>query len=189
MSAPLRVIGLDLSLTSTGMSDGHVHLVTQTAAGERLEERLDRIVRRVVSFAISVRSADLAVIEAPAWSKAMGVGHEELSALRVMVRHRLWRLGVPYALVPPTTLKAYTTGNGRASKQDMVAALDNRYRAGLAAIKVKDGRYDQADALGLAAMGYAHVGQPLGWYDWSKPHVNRKASLDAVQWPDLLSED
>lgn len=194
-----RVIGLDLSLTSTGLSDGQSAHAIQTAAGEPLEARLDRLVRGVVSFALSPTQwtdaqpqgtvADLAVIEAPAWSKASGVGHEELSALRVMVRHRLWRLDIPYALVPPTTLKLYTTGFGRATKHEMTASLYGRHGLDLQRVMVKDGRYDQADAYALAAMGYDHLGQPLP--SQGPPHavpVNQ-ASLDAVRWPSMLSDD
>jgi Holliday junction resolvasome RuvABC endonuclease subunit len=194
-----RVIGLDLSLTSTGLSDGQSVHVIQTAAGDPLEARLDSLVRGVVSFALSPTQwtdtqpqgtvADLAVIEAPAWSQASGVGHEELSALRVMVRHRLWRLAVPYALVPPTTLKKYTTGSGKATKREMVAALYGRHGLDLQRVLVTDGRYDQADAYALAAMGYDHIGQPLP--SQGPPHAVpvHKACLDAVRWPELLSDE
>lgn len=196
MSGRPRVIGLDLSLTSTGVSDGQSVHAIQTTPDECLEARLDRLVRGVVSFALSPtqwtddfpqgRNADLAVIEAPAWSKASQTGHEELSALRVMVRHRLWRLGIPYALVPPSTLKLATTGYGKATKQQMVAAVDERHGTGLAAVKVKDGRYDQADALALAAMGYEHVRHPLPCHFPALP-LNHQA-MHAVKWPDLISD-
>jgi Holliday junction resolvasome RuvABC endonuclease subunit len=204
MSGRPRVIGLDLSLTSTGVSDGQSVHAIQTTPDECLEARLDRLVRGVVSFALSPtqwtddfpqgRNADLAVIEAPAWSKASQTGHEELSALRVMVRHRLWRLGVPYALVPPTTLKLYTTGYGKATKQQMVAAIDTRHGTNLAGHLVKDGRYDMADAYALAAMGYDHAGHPLLPKGQTAEDVDlalclpHRASLDAVEWPELVSD-
>jgi Holliday junction resolvasome RuvABC endonuclease subunit len=196
-----RVIGLDLSLTSTGVSDGQSRHAIQTDPTEALEARLDRVVRGVVSFALSPTQwtdtmpygmhADLAVIEAGAFSRGAQSGAAEvLSGLRLMVRHRLWRLGVPYAMVPPSTLKLYTTGYGKATKQQMVAAVDVRYRAGLADVKVKDGRYDMADALGLAAMGYDHLDRPLyeHGYETGQPGPHRD-SLNAVCWPDLLSDD
>lgn len=192
----LRVIGLDLSLTSAGLSDGVTHRVIQTSPDERLEARLDRLVRGVVSFALASPSAcawwpfgagaDLAVIEGASYG-SKGSGVEQLSALRLMVRHRLWRLGIPFALVAPSTLKAATTGNGRASKPMMVAAVDERHGTALAAVKVKDGRYDMADALGLAAMGYSHVGQPLPVH-FPAPPVGQ-SSVDVVVWPDLVSDD
>lgn len=192
-----RVIGLDLSLTSTGMSDGQSHHAVQTAPGEPLEARLDRLVRGVVSFALSPtqwtddfpegRAADLAVIEGSSYG-SRGPGHEELAALRIMVRHRLWRMGIPYAMVPPPTLKRYTTGDGSATKQQLVAAVDERHGAKLADVSVKDGRYDRADALGLAAMGYDHAGHPLKPAGPASVPPCRD-SLDAVVWPSLLSED
>ena len=179
----LRVIGLDLSLTSSGMSDGWAHHVVQTSTSQCMEERLDHIIRSVIRFVVGTGSgdqADLVVIEAPAFSRT-GPGHDELSALRVMVRHRLWRLGIPFAQVPPTTLKKFTTGSGVASKADMAACVQKNYGLDASDYKVSQGRYDIVDALALAAMGYARVGQPIGASEWSQ-------SLDAVTWPELMSD-
>jgi Holliday junction resolvasome RuvABC endonuclease subunit len=192
------VIGLDLSLTSTGVSDGQSRHAIQTSPDERLEARLDRVVRGVVAFALSPTQwtdeqpqgthADLAVIEAGAFSRgAQSEAAEILSALRFMVRHRLWRLNIPYAMVAPSTLKLYTTGDGKATKQQMVAAVDERHRAHLATVKVKDGRYDMADSLALAAMGYDRLNWPLPQH--FPAHPPHRASLDAVRWPSLVSDD
>lgn len=180
-----------MSLTSTGMSDGRSTSVVQTTPGTQLEERLDQLVRGVMRFVlpspINGPVPDLAVIEAGAFSRgAQSSAAEYLSALRLMVRHRLWRLDIPFAMVAPTTLKLYTTGSGRASKAEMVAALDERHSTDFAAVKVKDGRYDRADAFALAAMGYDRVGQPLPM-DHPCPEP-RRDSLDAVRWPALLSD-
>lgn len=194
----MRVIGLDISLASTGVSDGQSAHAIQTSTDEPLEARMDMIVRGCVSFALSPTQwtdeqpqgtrADLAVIEAGAFSRgAQSQAAEILSALRFMVRHRLWRLGIPFAMVTPSTLKLFTTGYGKATKQQMVAAVDERHMTGLASVMVKDGRYDRADAFALAAMGYYHVGQPLPVHiPAPPPHL---ASLSAVEWPDLLSDD
>lgn len=181
----MRVVGYDISLTSTGMSDGTGTAVIQTAAGERMEERMDRLTRGMVAYALN-GGCDLAVIEAPAFSRT-GPGHDELAAVRWMARHRLWRLGIPYAMVPPTTLKMATTGYGKATKQQMVAAVDERHMANLHTWKVGEGRYDRADAFALAAMGYVHVGHPLPCHIPAPP-IGRQ-SIAAVTWPDLLSDD
>lgn len=177
-----RVIGLDLSLTSTGMSDGVQHRAVQTGPDEDMEPRLHRLVSSVCSFARGnetfPQQADLAVIEASAFSRNMQKGHEELAALRYMVRHGLWQLGIPFALVPPSTLKLYTAGHGKATKAEMVSALAARHGLDLSAVKVKDGRYDQADAFALAAMGYAWIGSPLPTEGPPPP----RASLMAVLW-------
>lgn len=180
----MRIVGLDLSLTSTGMSDGVSCEVVQTSVGTGpIEFRLDHIVRSVCVYSAM---ADLAVIEGPAFSR-VGPGHEELAALRYMIRVGLWRRHVPFAMVPPSTLKRYVTGHGNATKQLMVATLDARHRRNLSRVKVKDGRYDMADAFGLAAMGYDAQREPLAeWDPASKPD---RSALDAVAWPDLLSDD
>ena len=183
----MRCVGLDLSLTSTGISDGRYTKVVQTTNADCLESRLDQIVRAVGLTVNAFHGTDLAVIEAPAWSKASQTGHEELSALRVMVRHLLWKADVPYALVPPTTLKMATTGHGKATKQQMVSAVDERHGTGFINVMVKDGRYDQADAFALAAMGYARVGQPLAVHFPAAPIGHQ--SMHAVKWPTLLSDD
>lgn len=190
----MRVVGLDLSLTSTGMSDGITHGAIGTGPEMSLEERLHVILCSVMAF---VRQsprvpalrplADLVVIEGGAFSRgAQSKAAEDLSGLRLLVRYELWTQAVPFAIVSPTALKKYTTGDGRASKQQMVAALSERHGADLSSVKVKDGRYDQADGLGLAAMGYDHIGQPLAA---DPAHLPHRDSLNSVQWPDLLSDD
>lgn len=177
---PVRVVGLDLSLTSTGYSDGRTHGVVSTRPDEQLEARLDRIIRTVVQFILTDSQPDLVVIEAPAFSR-QGPGHDELSALRIMIRYRLWRLKIPYALVPPTTLKKYITGDGAAVKSEMAACLATQYGWDFQDVKVSHGRYDMADGFSLAAMGYDRLGQPIG-------NAAYRASLDAVKWPELLRD-
>ncbi|QBZ73552.1 RuvC-like resolvase [Streptomyces phage Mischief19] len=164
-AVPLRVVGADVSLTSTGLSDGGRHLAVQTSADEQLEVRLDRIVKGVVGMAIGYlgteRKADLVVMEGSAYSKNKQTGHEELAALRLMVRHRMHRLRIPVAIVTPTQLKMWATGYGKATKAQMCAATAERYGVDWSQWLVREGRYDMADALALAAMGYRHLGQPL----------------------------
>lgn len=191
----LRVVGLDLSLTSTGMSDGQSVHAVQTAPDQgSLEARMDVILISCMSFVGSPtqwtddhpadQMADLVVIEGAAFG-ARGNAVDQLAGLRMLVRHRLYRMGVPFALVPPTALKAYTTGHGSASKTQMVSALGSRHRVDLKQYKVKDGRYDMADAYALAAMGYAHLGQPLLSFGPPAP----LKSLLAVKWPELKTPD
>lgn len=178
-----RVVGLDLSLTSTGMSDGTTHHVFGTRPTDgSVESRLAAVVDSVYRFTrLDGGDPCLVVIEDEAWSRSSQPGHAELSALRLMVRVELWRRGVPFALVAPSTLKKYTSGNGRASKPEMVAAVAERYGVDFGQIKVSHGRYDLADACALAAMGQARMGADVP--------AAFPASLDAVQWPSLLSDD
>lgn len=188
MMASFRVVGLDPSLTSTGISDGLTVHVVQTSPEEQLEARFDRIMRACVTFILTPGPrgprADLVVIEGPAFG-AKGNAVDQLAGLRLLLRHRLWRLDIPFAIVPPSTLKAYTTGHGRASKAEMVAALAERHGLDLKAYKVSHGKYDMADAYALAAMGYTRLGQPL--LSRGGPPAPLK-SLLAVDWPDVVAK-
>lgn len=178
----MRVVGLDISLTSTGMSDGTRTKVVQTSPKDRIEERMDRITRGIVSFALADGGADLAVIE---WSSYGSHGGEELAALRYMALVRLWRLHIPVAKVAPATLKLYVAGHGRASKAQMVAAVDVRYGQRFAEVKTSHGRYDMADAFGLAVMGYAQAGHPVSDAATAPDPI----SSAKVDWPFLFSYD
>lgn len=180
-----RVVGLDLSLSSTGMSDGRRSKAVQTEPGTRLEARFAHIVQEVIDFVddpFQGRLADVVVIESGAFSRgAQAASAEQLAGLRYLVRVSLWARHIPFALVTPTGLKAYVTGKGVATKQQMVEAVRDRYGVDLADVKVKDGRYDLADAFGLAAMGYDRLGVPLARQGPPAPHK----SLLAMDWPDV----
>lgn len=183
---PRRVVGLDLSLTSTGISDGTVSIAFSTPADACIEYRLADLTQACMMQIASPgtsrhnhgQRADLVVIEGAAYG-AKGNAVEQLAALRLMVRTELWRQSIPFAVVPPATLKAYTSGNGRASKPAMVAALAERHELDLKDVKVANGRYDIADAFALAAMGYARIGQPLPTA--GRPRLD---SMLAVRWPE-----
>lgn len=176
MSEPrtvVRVVGLDLSLRSTGISDGTqegTHAF-QTDNSQPIERRMHRIRRACMEAAVptaltasgpSARrpDADLVVIEGSAYG-AKGNAVEQLAALRYEVRVALWSLRIPFAIVSPTRLKVYTTGDGKAGKVKMVNAVVDGYGVPLKLWTVAQGRYDVADAFALAAMGYKHLGQPL----------------------------
>jgi Holliday junction resolvasome RuvABC endonuclease subunit len=134
--------------------------------------RLAYLMQEIGSF---LKSADLVVLEGPSYGHAGQGGHEELAGLRVMVRHWLWRREIPYAVVPPSTLKLFFAGHGGASKATMRAAAERWYGRtfeGPAAA-------DECDGFALAAAGYAWLGQPL--VDIPERH---RAALAGCQWPD-----
>lgn len=165
--SPLRVVGLDLSLTSTGVSDGITGYAYQTTGDAPTEARMWALMDRVEGFVTCPAGwtrtrtrADAVVIEGAAFG-AKGDAVDQLAGLRWIVRTRLYSLGIPFAVVTPSALKKYTTGDGRAGKPEMVRALNTRHGIDLTVHKVKEGRYDIADAYALAAMGYDWLGQPL----------------------------
>ena len=95
--------------------------------------------------------------------------------------------GIDGEWVGPAT--KFTTGYGKATKQQMAEITGSRYGIDWSAIKVKDGRYDQVDALALAAAGYSRAGQPLAvdeseGGDLAALHPQHWASLNTVKWPE-----
>lgn len=174
----LRIMGLDLSITATGIAlpDGTTRTVkTKATDGDR---RLQRIVDEVgLSLGESPDGigdgVDLVVIEdLPTHAKSAGI----TGMVHGAVRLRLIDFGTPYVLVTPATLKAYATGRGNADKTAMaVAALKRTGR------EFADD--NQCDAFWLRAAG-------LDWYDaaeFTMPQAQRDR-LVKVAWPDLNGE-
>lgn len=165
------VIGLDLSLTCTGVAgEGWTDYIRpKTLKGH---PRLNFLVDEVASF---IKAADLVVIEGPSFGGGVKHRHEDLAGLRVMVRHACWRRGIPYALVPPSCRALYAAGKGSAPKGLVRDEIARRYDIELDGVA----RYDMADAYALLAMGLHHLGHPLA----EVPDTNARG-LAGCQWPD-----
>lgn len=166
------VIGLDLSLTSTGVAVNErvSKLLTAKATGTK---RLRTITDHVILTCFEEQPA-LVCIEGPSYGSKGGHEHER-GGLWWMVAEALDFREYPYAVVAPAALKKYATGKGNAGKDEMIVATCRRF-PGFA------GGNDEADALWLAAMGADYLGAPLV----SMPAANR-AALDKVQWPPAVA--
>ncbi|MGW7579699.1 hypothetical protein ACWGKU_05105 [Kitasatospora sp. NPDC054768] len=178
------VIGLDLSLTSTGIAgvDWADALRPRSLRGH---PRLDWHKREITD---RVRLADLVVIEGAAYGHGAQAGHHELAGLWWMVTQALWERGIPYAQVPPASLKIYACGVANPAKDH-----PKTVRARVAKGMVRDavaaryglecegpGRYDKADASILAHMGRDWLGHPVV----ALPEQHRRA-LAGVAWPQM----
>lgn len=156
------VVGLDLSMTGTGIAwwDGTTTtLHPKTKGDDRLVEITDHLMAIV---------ADLVVIEdLPLSARSAGITGMVHGAVRAMLK----RCGIPYATVPPATLKKYATGRGNADKPAMAVAAYKR----LGLEGVDDNR---VDAAWLRAAGLDYLGQPL----CALP-ASQRAALDKVDWP------
>lgn len=177
------VVGLDVALGTTGVAGPGW---TDTIRTGKLtgEARLDYIADAAATF---YRSADFAVIEGPAFSKAQQIGHDEMSAIRWMIRCDLRRRGIPFAVVNPDSRTIYATGKARHKDPTTNVKLTAKQVKGLVRQAVADQygidctgttRYDEADAYVLMAMGMDHRGHPLA----ALPDTHRRA-LAAVPWP------
>ncbi|UPT41801.1 MULTISPECIES: hypothetical protein [Streptomyces] len=165
------VIGLDLSLTCTGVAgEGWADYIRPKTL--RGHPRLNHLVDEVTSF---IKKADLVVIEGPSFGGGVAHRHEDLAGLRVMVRHACWRRSIPYAIVPPSCRALYAAGKGSAPKGQVRDEIVRRYGIELDGV----GRYDMADAYALLAMGLHHLGHQLA----EVPEKNA-TGLTGCQWPD-----
>ncbi|MCI0386196.1 hypothetical protein [Streptomyces sp. CNQ085] len=170
-AAPL-VIGLDLSLTSTGTAgEGWADRIY---VGDRFrgDIRMDWLEQQVISY---IRHADMVAMEGPSYGHGAMAGHEELAWLRCAIRLYCHRQHIPYAVIPPSSLKLYVAGHGKATKGEIRSAVADRY-----GIHTEGGgRYDMADAYGVFAAARDWLGFPLA----EVPERQRRA-LDGCQWPD-----
>lgn len=175
-----RVVGVDLSLTSTGVASSLGWTQRIRSNGHRADtlhqrhERLDQLAKDVIH---AVGTPNLVVIEGPSFG-SQGAGTWDRAGLWWIVVDRLHRTGHTVVEVPPKTRSLYATGAGNASKDKVMLAVAERYRH---LLKIEGN--DEADAFCLAAMGADALGHPLA----AVPKSHR-AALDKVAWPDLTVE-
>jgi Holliday junction resolvasome RuvABC endonuclease subunit len=178
-----RVVGLDLSLSATGIAwwiDGSVGCEQVGRAGVtkldlvRRIGAVDKVVQQVLNGA---GLADLYVVEAPTFGghTVATAGRVELNAMWWLVVRRLIRAEQHVALVTPTQLKLYGAGKGNAPKNVVVDAVARRLP-----MFPTTGNDNTADAAVLCAMGCDHLGQPIA----AMPAAHRVA-LNKVAWPEI----
>lgn len=183
----MRIVGLDLSLTSTGVAtidegaDVRVDRIATKPTGDNLwhrAHRLHRIFERIVNEVHSYDGRQLVVVEGPSYGQArQGGQHDRAGLWWLVVNELVVMCEIPVAEVPPALVKRYATGRGNAGKDEVLAAVIRRYPS------VEVTGNDQADALVLAAMAADHYGAPIA----TVPAANR-AALDKVAWPEIGSE-
>lgn len=174
LTAP--VLGLDLSLASTGVAGPDWSCLLKPHARTRGLDRMRWIAKAVADIA-QVEKAMLVVVEGPAYHQGADAGAHERAGLWWHVAHTLDQHGYPIAVVGPSQLKRYATGKGNAGKDLVLTACVRRFAW-------FDGGNDQADATWLAAMGADWLGKPMT----TVPAAQREA-LDKVTWPEGLSRD
>lgn len=144
------VLGLDLSLTSTGWAidatDGRRKWgVIKTA--KRGAARLDYIDDAITRI-VEQEMPDLVVIENYAFGKSQGMA--VIAELGGVVRLSLHRMGYRYIAIAPATLKKFVTGKGQAEKAAMMMHCLNNW-------KVVIDNNNGADAFGLCQFGRCYL--------------------------------
>lgn len=174
------IVGLDLSLTSTGIAFAHEYRILHTEAvkstgkrGDSLSEREARIYDIVmrVRGAVTRYEPVLAVIEAPSFGSQHGSAHDRSGLWWGIVR-MLGLRSIPVAQVAPTQRAKYATGNGRAEKKVVHAEAIELYSLFSACTD------DEGDAAILAAIGSRYLGEPC------EPDSDYRLELvKALAWP------
>lgn len=170
-----RVIGLDVSLSGTGIasSRGWCRVIGRDKVTTLpLVARIQAVDELAADILDNVGHPDLVVIEAPAFSRTGG-GAVERHALWWKLARALVRRNVPVAEVTPGSRMRYATGKGRVTKNVVVDAVARRFP-----MFETSGDDNLADAVVLCAMGMDHLGHPLA----AMPQAHR-AALKAVNWP------
>lgn len=179
-----RILGIDLSLTSTGLGisrgTGVATVRLKPPANLRGLDRMHWICREIAEYTPSYSRAHLAVLEGPSYGNqgtGRQAGHHERAGLWWLVQDKLHSLGVPCAVAPPACVKKYATGKGNAGKDEVLTAAVRRNEE-------FDGGNDEADAMWLAAMGADRL---FGYPVIQIPESHR-AALAKVEWPDLIGD-
>jgi len=177
VSAP-AVIGLDLSIAATGVAypcDCGTVVETWDLPAKLGDSRLEVIASGLADLCPAKGaedSPDLVVIEdLPTHARSAGITGMVHGAVRVELIAR----GIPYALVPPATLKKFATGRGNADKTAMALAAFKR-----AGVEFADD--NQCDAWWLRQAGLTALGSPE--VDLPQAQVDALAKVD---WPEVSS--
>lgn len=157
------LIGLDLSLTGTGIADitiphdsTPVTVTTHTivSTGHRtdtLPMRVARIRKLRNTIIDRTKHADLVTIEAPAFSRTMGSMWDR-AGLWHHVIGTLDHLGIPYAQAVPQKVKQLAAGKGNADKTAVAAGMVRMWGD-----HATPGNDNEFDALALATLGAIHL--------------------------------
>lgn len=177
-----HAVGIDLSLTSTGVATHLGQCNVFSAPGdfghpmERYGYILDEILKVTDSVA-HVQGGTLphVAIEGYAFAKRSSHAHAQ-GELGGIVRRGLWTAGIRWVEVPPTNLKKFITGKGNATKTDIVSAVTLKTGVEWSG----KGADDRADAWGLRQMVLAHFNESE--YSWPAKSLE---ALEKVAWGTL----
>jgi crossover junction endodeoxyribonuclease RuvC len=168
----MNILGLDLSLTSTGYS---VHEQTGIfSTKEKGAKRLSVITEMVVDFCLK-NNIECVVIEGYSFASRNSQAHS-IGEMGGCVRMRLWENKIPFIEVPPTSRAKFATGKGNAGKTEVISSISSK----TGKVFLGSGADDMCDAWVLREMALAHL--KISQYNW--PQVNLSA-LEKIDWSPL----
>ena len=165
----MNLMGLDLSLTSTGISVNEETFVI--ASKQKGAARLSEISQLVLDSCITL-DVRCVIIEGYSFASRNSQAHS-IGELGGAVRMRLYENSIDYVDVPPTCRAKFATGKGNASKGEVISAVSAKTRK----VFSGGGGNDECDAWVLEQMGLAKLGESK--WDWSKEQLS---ALSKVEW-------
>ena len=169
----MNILGLDLSLTSTGVCIGDDECVAYHSDSEDTQRLTD--IRNYVLGTCLEENIKCVIMEGYSYgsrSRAHALG--ELGGVMKVAFDEAW---IPFVIVPPTSRAKFATGRGNAGKAEVISAVSYRTSRHWSGKGVED----RIDAWVLREMGLQRLGESQ--YEW--PAENLKA-LDNIDWEPLL---
>jgi len=170
---PTKVMGLDLSLTSTGVCLlGKPFSINSKNKGVK---RLIEISERVLHTAV-LEKPQVIMLEGYSFGSKFSRAHS-IGELGGVVKSVLYQNGFTVIDVPPTCRAKFATGKGNASKIEVMLSVSEFAKVEFSGASADD----LYDAWVLEQMGLAKLG--LSEFLWSKIQLS---SLDKIDWTPLL---
>lgn len=171
-----NIVGIDPSLTRTGIATGHsgrnpTTVTTIGSTGHRHDTWNDRWLRITrladrIAAAAHLSPDTLVAIEAPSYGSTGGSQHDRAGLWWTIYGHAA-RAGATVLCVPPTVRAMYATGKGNAGKDAVIASVVRRYP------HTRIANDDEADALVLYALANRANESPI---EPDMPKAHRRAS-------------
>lgn len=176
------VIGLDISMTGTGLALINsgipgAYIVTLSSSGRRgdtLQQRSTRLSGLAEDVRTSVGRPDLVVVEGPA-IMAKGGSNWDRAGLWWLIVEPMLAAGIPVAVAAPTVVKKFAAGKGNADKAAVAVGMARLWP------DVNARNDNEWDALALATMGAQQLGLPVA------TRAHHAETLVKVAWPEAVA--
>jgi Holliday junction resolvasome RuvABC endonuclease subunit len=163
-----QIMGLDLSLTSTGVSIGG--LTTSIKSKSKGSERLLEIRNEIIEL-VGTSGVEIVAVEGYSYASRHSQAHS-IGELGGVIRVALRELGIPIVVIPPTCRAKFATGKGNSGKSEVMSAISAKtgiiWSGG-------DGN-DRCDAWILEQMTLTYLG--LSPYDWNEDQISALKKCD-----------
>jgi crossover junction endodeoxyribonuclease RuvC len=168
----MKIMGLDLSLTSTGYAvDGKIGVISTKHRGG---QRLSVITKSVLDLCLDEKISCV-IIEGYSFASRNSQAHS-IGELGGCIRMMLWENKIPYVEIPPTSRAKFATGRGNSAKTEVISSIS----AMTGLVFSGSGSDDMCDAWILREMGMAYMS--ASGYTW--PKINMTA-LEKIDWSPL----